>query len=321
MSEQNSPTPSSPPCNPIFTSGSVTLSLDAPLAPLSASPLPPNFRSMQGIPNISGAAASGSAQYSYSQLQTLIKDKHVTTPLVIVDLRQEPHGFLTLSPNLNDETEIAVGWFAERDWLNVGKGRPSIVVDENNRLNAAAETDDLVVNLITAKVATEDGICTATPITVYPTGTYRDEQSLTQTLPDVGYFRLPSTDHCRPRDSEVDEFVVFETNLPSNTWLHFHCRAGDGRTTSFMVMHDIIHNAPNDSLSTILTRQGPAKGGGINGIDLGSMPTDPTIFSFPFSQERVTFIKHFYSYVCDAKPGGFKLTWSDWVPHNLRNER
>jgi hypothetical protein len=102
---RHAPTPTQ--CNPIFTAGSITLALDAPQPSISTQSLPQNFPSMQGL-NIAGNTASGSAQYSLSQLQAIMNQKQVTTPLVIVDLRQESHGFLTIDPALYGETEIAV---------------------------------------------------------------------------------------------------------------------------------------------------------------------------------------------------------------------
>ena len=304
--------PSPTQCNPMFTAGSVTLALDAPQQSISTQSLPQNFRSMKGL-NIAGNTASGSAQYSLAQLQAMISQKVVTTPLVIVDLRQESHGFLTIAPSLNGETQIAVGWFVERDWINVDKDLPSIGTDELNRLLVASSSQNQVVYQITSKTPIEDGICTANPITVNPTG-FHNEQQVVQSL-GLGYLRLPTTDHCRPRDSEVDQFVAFEAGLKSGTWLHFHCRAGDGRTTVFMAMHDIIHNAPGSTLEEILTRQGPAppKGTGIGGIDLIKEPTDSTVFDYPFSQERVHFMQMFYAYVQEEKPGGFNIKWSDWI--------
>ena len=303
---------STPPsnCDPSFTAGSVTLALDAPQEPISTQPLPQNFRSMQGLP-VSGNTASGSAQYSLSQLQAMINQNKVTTPLIVVDLRQESHGFLELTQPLNGETEIAVGWFAERDWINVAKDLPSINLDESTRLIDATHTSNLLVYKILTKATTEDGICTAEPHIVQPKGVYRNEQAAASSVANVGYLRLPSTDHCRPRDTEVDQFVAFEKGLAPNTWLHFHCRAGDGRTTTFLAMHDIIHNAPGDSLETILKRQGPSPG--IGGIDLMNQPKDPEVFDFPFSAERVFFVQMFYNYVSEAKPGGFELQWSNWL--------
>src|SRR5215813_2477030 len=123
MSQPNSTKSSD--CDPIFKAGTVTLVLDAPRESIETQPLPANFRTMQKISNISGANASGSAEFSLSQFQAMldkIDQKTAGFPLVVVDLRQEPHGFLTIEQPLNGETEIAVGWFAERDWLNVAKG-------------------------------------------------------------------------------------------------------------------------------------------------------------------------------------------------------
>ena len=302
----SSPTP----CANPFPSGSVTLALDAPQQAISTQPLPSNFRSMAGL-QIAGNTASGSAQYSLSQLQAMISQGKVKTPLTIVDLRQESHGFLTIAPSLYGETQIAVGWFVERDWANVDKGLPSIRLDEFTKLRTASLAPDPVVYQITSKTPTEDGICTANPNLVKPTG-FNTEQQLVQSL-GHGYFRFPTTDHCRPRDHEVDQFIAFEQGLTAGTWLHFHCRAGDGRTTVFMAMHDIFNNALDSQLQDILTRQGPTANGGIGGIDLATEPKDQADFDYPFSQDRVQFMNLFYSYVQQQTANGFKTTWSDWV--------
>ena len=309
MTQPNSTTPTN--CDPAFTSGSVTLVLDAPQQSMTSPTLPTHFRSMANLSGISGTAASGSAEFSGSQFQAMIDQKAVTLPMTVVDLRQEPHGFLSLKQPLNGDTEIAVGWFAERDWLNVDKGLPSVLLDEDNRLKQAAGSTTLTVYEVTKKTS-EDGICTATPVAVQPAGSYMHEQKLVEAVSNVSYLRLPTTDHCRPRDSEVDQFVAFEAALSSNMWLHFHCRAGDGRTTTFMAMHDIMHNAPTDSLNTILARQVS-----IGGIDLSAYPSNQDAFSYPFSTARVEFMQQFYNYVIQQKAGGYKLTWSDWVTQQI----
>ena len=148
-------------CDPMFQSGTVTLALDAPQQSLSAQSLPDSFRSMQSL-QITGNTASGSAQYSLSQLQAMISQGKVKTPLTIVDLRQEYHGFLTIDPSLYGETEIAVGWFVERDWINVDKDLPSIVAFENKKVGKLSNSSGIVYQ-ITSKTSTEDGICTADP--------------------------------------------------------------------------------------------------------------------------------------------------------------
>jgi hypothetical protein len=86
-----------------------------------------------------------------------------------VDLRQESHGFLQIQEPLLNEREIAVGWYVERDWINIGKGLASIEADETGCLAGEAIKSSTTVNWIQKKTA-EDGIDTAKPILVRPTG-------------------------------------------------------------------------------------------------------------------------------------------------------
>ena len=74
----------------------------------------------------------------------------------------------------------------------------------------------------------------------------------------VRYVRLMVTDHLRPTDAEVDRFITTARNLPEDGWVHFHCHAGRGRTTMFLVLWDILHNADRVSLVDITKRQSRA---------------------------------------------------------------
>ena len=110
-------------------------------------------------------------------------------------------------------------------------------------------------------------------------------------------------------------FVDFDTTLAPGVWLHFHCRGGDGRTTTFLAMHDIIHNAPQVSVNDILVRQYL-----LGGVNLYKPPDDSTSYQYPFAVEREKFIRDFYDYVYAVKPGGFKVNWSAWVAHKTHKE-
>jgi Inositol hexakisphosphate len=309
---------SDPKC-PLANSGMIYPVLDAPAAKTgeatpSASGPPKNFRTMTdawhrqpgptqpsrvGLDTLN---ASGSAQFCKGQLQAMLKS--VTMPMTIVDLRQESHGFFEIGQPIAGESTIAVGWFAERDWMSVGKSLPSVEYDENFRLNSSKLDPDLKVYEIKT-VTKEDGICTAQSYPVQMTG-WTTEQQLA-TAVGAGYLRIPTTDHVRPRDDEVDQFVAFDNALPKGTWLHFHCRGGDGRTTTFLAMHDIIHNYPQVSINDILTRQYLL--GGVNLTASG----DSKSFKYPFAVERAAFIRDFATYVQEAQPHGFNVTWSAWV--------
>ena len=45
--------------------------------------------------------------------------------------------FFQVEQPIQRESMIAVGWFAERDWMSIGKGLVSVQADENSRLASA----------------------------------------------------------------------------------------------------------------------------------------------------------------------------------------
>ncbi len=48
------------------------------------------------------------------------------------------------------------------------------------------------------------------------------------------------TDDMAPDAAQTDRFVEFCRTMAPGTWLHIHCRAGHGRTTTFMVMYLLL---------------------------------------------------------------------------------
>jgi Inositol hexakisphosphate len=242
---------------------------------------------------------------------SLVKNR-VIFPIIIIDLRQESHGFFELTQPLQGESTIAVGWFAERDWMSIGKNLVSINADEDGRFHSVDKNPNLSVIEIKS-VTEEGGVCTgmAWPVSVVTSIT---ENGLALQV-GCQYQRFPATDHVRPQDIEIDQFIAFEAGLQGKSvWLHFHCRGGDGRTTTFLAMHDMIHNAPSVAVEDILNRQQ-----WLGGVDL-NMPPDTgkgtKSFKYPFAVERAQFMQIFYKYVCDAKPGNFAVSWSTWLVQN-----
>lgn len=173
---------------------------------------------------------SGSGQFSESAL-SLIKD---TIPnnfkIIDIDLRQESHGFVN---------GIAVSFENEKNNANMGLSLSEVLSTENKLLNS---------------------IKIGSPITFYNTKEtivpkyIQNELELT-TSKGIGYLRIPVTDGHMPTDDMVDYFIKFVNNQPKDTWLHFHCKEGIGRTTTFMVMYDIMKNYKDVSLNDIIKRQ------------------------------------------------------------------
>ncbi len=202
--------------------------------------------------------------------------------LIIIDLRLESHGLVNGKP---------VSWTDCRDnSANVRKNLTEIEKDEKNRLKRAQLDKLLVLNAVTS------------PQTV-KVQTVKTEKEFVESL-GMTYIRFPARDHYRPSDQVVDDFVRFLTQLPSDSWIHLHCKGGKGRTTTFMIMMDMMRNSKKVGFEDILKRQKL-----IGGNDLFNLH-EPEHYKHLPAKERLEFLKKFYEY-CQQNPN-FQLTWSEW---------
>jgi hypothetical protein len=119
------------------------------------------------------------------------------------------------------------------------------------------------------------------------------------------YIRLPVTDLNRPSNDMVDQFIDYVITLPEDNWVHFHCKAGKGRTTTFMTLLDIMRNGQYVEFQDILARQKL-----IGGSDLSSIEK-PDLEKSRAANERFEFVKDFYLYRLQVPD--FSISWSDWV--------
>jgi len=230
--------------------------------------------------------ASGSAQFSaegLAQLMEVLRGRRV----VDVDLRQESHGFADNLP---------VSWFADHDMANKGKSLEEVENDEKRRLAALLNQGQTTATVI--KTVKDKQVDSPYPITVKTVAT---ERELTEKS-GVPYYRFTVTDHTRPTDAQVEEFLKWTKSLDPKAWLHFHCEAGDGRTTTFLVMYDILKNAQNVGFIDIVKRQWL-----LGGIDLLTYPPKES-WKYPLAVERTEFLRNFYQFV---KENG-KESWAQW---------
>ena len=108
----------------------------------------------------------------------------------------------------------------------------------------------------------------------------------------------------------IDRFLAFYRTLPQDAWLHFHCEAGVGRTTAFMVMTDMLKN-PSVSLKDILYRQHE-----IGGFYYGEFPIktkDKDSWKTKYYREKIVMIEQFYRYVQENRADGYQTPWSVWL--------
>lgn len=240
---------------------------------------------------LSALRASGSAQFSKQSFQKLLRILPAKC-VIILDAREESHGFLN---------EMPVSWYAKNNWANRGRSLAFIEADEAHRLDQLLfektvrvhrfadhqlqpEKDDLLVNV--HSVSTEKKLC-------------KDA--------DVGYLRLPITDHYPLDNLQIDRFISFVKTLPKDAWIHIHCEGGMGRTTAFLCLYDMMHNAKKVSLEDIILRQWLLGGQDFTGKSSKNYQKWPDEF-----EQRSKMLTLFYEY-CRTNSGQFSLPYTDWL--------
>lgn len=173
---------------------------------------------------------SGSSQFTAFNLPLLIQAIDTNLNIVDFDLREESHGFIN---------GMAISFHNAEMNLNNGLSVEQVIEAEFNHLKSIKLNQ---------------------PITFYNTNTsitpnnVNNEKFLTESK-KLSYERLPVKDGDTPNETVTANFVNLVKNQPENTWFHFHCRAGIGRTTTFMIMYDSMKNCNDVSLHDIIARQ------------------------------------------------------------------
>ena len=245
------------------------------------------------LPNLDGLEelkASASGRFSRKGLQ-LIKDIIGNVPITIVDLRQESHGYVN---------GMAISWYGEQNAANKDLGADEVKEIERNLLNQLICSKSIIFGEVKGKSA-----CVPDPIS-----DPKIVQSEEEMVKSEGceYMRFYVTDHHRPSDSEVDSFIEFVKIVPQGQWLHFHCRGGSGRASTFITLYDIFRNSKYVSLEDILTRQVL-----IGGKDFTNNIHHKDLSKQKAAIERIEFIAKFYDYCINNCETNFEVLWSQWM--------
>lgn len=225
---------------------------------------------------------SGSQQFSENNLPLLIKGIDTSLPITVVDLRQESHGFINGLP---------VSWADSKNNANVGLTREQVLLDESNKLKSITLNKPIT-------------FYNNPKLTIVPTKVQNEEELVKSK--DLSYNRITVRDGGIPNDDMVDYFIESIKAQPQKSWLHFHCKQGIGRTTTFMVMYDMIKNYKEVSADEIIKRQ----------LSLANF-NENTTKSF-YNNERIDFLNKFYNY-CKINGDSFQTKWSEWKKSSATN--
>lgn len=217
---------------------------------------------------------SGSAQFTKDQLLNL-KNSINKDNICIVDLRQESHGMIN---------DLAISFLNPYKDLNNGFTTEQTIKAENSLLNKIKTGN-------TIQLYKHTGIFIK-DITV----DFISNESQLVTEADMQYKRFAVKDNSAPTPDIVDEFVEFIKNKPDDIHLHFHCAAGKGRTTSFMVMYQAMKNNSNLTLEQLLSYQY-----NIGGVNLHD------------NNIQYNFLEDFCNYVQKNKDSNYSISYSQWI--------
>ncbi|MBS2038602.1 hypothetical protein JST97_26720 [bacterium] len=244
------------------------------------------------VTGLAGLRMSGSAQPGRQTLAEIL-GQIPSSKVLIVDLRQECHAY-------GDDRLLT--WSSEHNQANLGLDRDQVLEVERSQIVQASRQSE---HEVISEEDYDNGLRNPELISVEH---WSSEQELVREF-GQDYLRLAVTDHLRPSDLQVDRFLQALESLPADGWVHFHCRAGVGRTSTFLALYDMLHNADRVSLNEILARQtGVAPGWNLNLVSTGS--------NRQWSQERYQFLACFYGY-SQARLAGCRLNWSDWLKQSF----
>lgn len=185
--------------------------------------------------------ASGSRQLDVPRLEAALKSVAPSgSQLYLVDLREETHLFF------NDR---AVSWYADKDFGNVGQTLDWIIADEAAQLARIRAQPATQIYCIKQDDQGNVAPTGYSELVVKSSGAEKDVAAQMPASFRPNYIRIPATDHCMPSEDALNRFVKLCVSLKPGDWVHCHCHGGDGRTTTFLALSDMVHWAKSKGTS------------------------------------------------------------------------
>lgn len=221
--------------------------------------------------------------------------------LTVFDLRGESHGLVN--------GDVFMYW-CSNNCVNESMTTAEVLKIEKeglDELRAAAEKDGFV-----EIYKTDDNwsAWTDEEMDKYENPEILSEEELV-TSKGANYVRFATTNHFRPDDGVVDEFIDYVKGMDEDGCIYMHCYAGEGRTTCFMVMYDMLKCYKVASCDDICARQGL-----IGPVDVRTeaWTTKKSHYKMKASVERRIFLQLFYKYLQETDAA---TPWTDWARDNL----
>ena len=196
----------------------------------------------------------------------------------------ESHGFIN---------GIAVSWCNAENNANAGKTAKEVETEEE-------AFSSLVGTTVTAYTSKNNQPADSVK---YSVETWETERAIVE-AEGLHYLRLACPDHCWPPAEIIDGFIAFAADLYENSWLHFHCQAGSGRTGAFMTIFEMMQK-PGVPVETILQHQADTGSGNL--VDRAA-PEKTHV-----QKERCVLARAIWLYIQENRETGYTMKWSEWL--------
>lgn len=246
---------------------------------------------------LDGLTLSGSGRPNKTQLTALaktLKEKAGSKPVYIVDLRAEMHGII------NGHHLSRYGY---QNWGTIGMQKEQIIKEETELIHSLKGQ-----KITYAKIGSSTNYQPQNPKEEEVSEALTEEEAVEGL--GMNYYRITALDHVFQTDATLNSFFEFYRSLSdSDVWIHFHCQAGRGRTTFFMMMVDMIEN-PSISMKDIIYRQ--ALIGGTSMYNDGSTQSGSSAWRASLFKEISVMVPIVYQYIQENEKNNFSVKWSEW---------
>ena len=272
---------------------------------------------------------SGSSQYSAEQFHWLADKIREIAPgkdVYIIDLRQESHGFVDGTATQDGEPVdckgLPLSWYGEHNWANFGMTASEVLADEESRFQATVGQEISIKGRLSGGGSGSgsgsgsggrpgsgggsggsDRRQRTIPVQVTA---YTTEKKLAEAQ-GFHYLRLAIPDRTFPEPDVLDTFIDLVQGIDmDNSWLHFHCMAGLGRTGIMMSVYDMMKN-PDVPMLDILARQTMTGGS----YPLSEGHSEDHLSSY--DETRLRMVPLIYQYIQENHEANYPISWSEWL--------
>ncbi len=134
------------------------------------------------------------------------------------------------------------------------------------------------------------------------------------------YALVPIKDNAIAQGNRAEPLINFFRTLKSHTWLHFHCRIGQGRTTAAMEIYDMLKNSMPGKWGSVV----PLSAISIRHLLFGGYPLmilqskDKDDGLYHYQKDYGLFLATAYIFLKEPKGFSSGISWTEWLKSNPR---